>query len=86
MTLLSTIFGIVQSTIFPLQGMITLPSKKRLVHKTDNAFQRYNLVTEEEMKAMKWLDLKQGTSGTMDTYYGHQSQNKDCISTYKLLI
>ena len=28
--LISTIFGIVQSTIFVLQGMITLPSKKRL--------------------------------------------------------
>ena len=37
-------------------------------HKTDIAFQRYNLVTEEEMRGMKWLDLKQGTSGTMDTY------------------
>ena len=38
------------------------------VGETDIAFQRYNLVTEEEMEAMKWLDLKQGTSGTMDTY------------------
>ena len=37
-------------------------------HKTDIAFQRYNLVTEEEMRGMKWLDLKQGTTGTMDTY------------------
>ena len=37
-------------------------------HKTDIAFQRYNLVTEEEMKGMKWLDLKQEISGTMDTY------------------
>ena len=26
--------------------------------KTDSAFQRYNLVTEEEMKSMKWLDEK----------------------------
>ena len=26
--------------------------------KTDSAFQRYNLVTEEEMKSMKWLDKK----------------------------
>ena len=25
-------------------------------HKTDSAFQRYNLVTEEEMKGMQWLD------------------------------
>ena len=27
-------------------------------HKTDISFQRYNLVTEEEMMAIKWLDLK----------------------------
>ena len=38
-------------------------------HKTDISFQRYNLVTEKEMKAMKWLDLKQGTFGTMDTLW-----------------
>ena len=37
-------------------------------HKTEIAFQRYNLVTEEEMKGMQLLDLKQGISGTMDTY------------------
>ena len=32
--------------------------KKVSGHKTDIAFQRYNLVTEEEMLGMKWLDLK----------------------------
>jgi len=36
--------------------------------KTDSAFQRYNLVTEHEMKSIKWLDEKGVTSGTMDTY------------------
>ena len=42
--------------------------KRALGHKTDSAFQRYNLVTEEEMKGMKWLDEKEEKSGTMDTY------------------
>ena len=37
-------------------------------HKTDSAFQRYNLVTEEEMKGMKWLEEKGENSGMMDTY------------------
>ncbi len=37
-------------------------------HKTDIAFQRYNLVTEEEIKGMKWLDENGGKSGTVDTY------------------
>ena len=29
---------------------------------------RYNLVTEEEMLEMKWLDLKKDEPRTMDTY------------------
>ena len=37
-------------------------------HKTDIAFQRYNLVTEEEILGMKWLDLKKDEQRTMDTY------------------
>ena len=37
-------------------------------HKTDIAFQRYNLVTEEEIKGMKWSDENGGKSGTVDTY------------------
>ncbi len=37
-------------------------------HKTDIAFQRYNLVTEEEIHRIKWLDKKEDNSGTMDTY------------------
>ena len=37
-------------------------------HKTDSAFQRYILVTEDEMMGMKWLEEKVEDSGTMDTY------------------
>ena len=36
--------------------------------KTDSVFQRYNLVTEEEMNSIKWLDVQDVKSGTMDTY------------------
>jgi integrase len=42
--------------------------KKVSGHKTDIAFQRYNLVTEEEILGMKWLDLKKDELRTMDTY------------------
>ena len=42
--------------------------KKASGAKTDSAFKRYNLVTEEEMKGMKWLEEKAKDSGTMDTY------------------
>jgi len=28
----------------------------KLGHKTDSASQRYNIVTEEEIKGMKWLE------------------------------
>ena len=28
---------------------------------------RYNLVTEEEMKGMQWLDQQEGKTGMMDT-------------------
>ena len=41
--------------------------KKASGHKTDSAFQRYILVTEDEMGGMKWLDQKKN-SGTIDTY------------------
>ena len=42
--------------------------KKASGAKTDSAFKRYNLVTEEEMKGMKWLEEKGKNSGMMDTY------------------
>jgi integrase len=42
--------------------------KKVSGHKTDIAFQRYNLVTEEEILGMKWLDLNKDEHRTMDTY------------------
>ena len=46
-------------------------------HKTDSAFQRYNLVTEEEMKGMKWLEEKVEDSAPMDTYMDTCEQSKN---------
>jgi hypothetical protein len=43
-------------------------------HKTDYAFQHYILVTEDEMSGMKWLEQKEGKTGTMDTC---EQSNKD---------
>ena len=51
-----------------LAGNDQFKIKKASGHKTDSAFQRYNLVTEEEMLGMKWLDLKKDDQRTMDTY------------------
>ena len=47
---------------------LTYVIKQASGHKTDSAFQRYILVTEDEMVGKKWLDQKRGKSGTMDTY------------------
>ena len=44
--------------------------------KTNSAFQRYNLVTEEEMKSIKWLDEKRDKSGTIDTYLDTSAKTK----------
>ena len=60
--------------------------KKVSGHKTDIAFQRYNLVTEEEMLGMKWLDLKKDEHRTMDTLYGHQGVIVKSHILYKPLI
>ncbi|MDG2066824.1 MAG: tyrosine-type recombinase/integrase [SAR324 cluster bacterium] len=47
-------------------------------HKTDSAFQRYILVTEDEMSGMKWLVEKAEYSLPMDTYIDTSEQsNKD---------
>ena len=51
--------------------------KKVSGHKTDIAFQRYNLVTEEEMLGMKWLDSKKDEQRTMDTYMDTFSRMMD---------
>ena len=48
--------------------MTTLLLNRQLVLKQYSAFQRYNLVTEEEMKSIKWLDEKGEKFGTIDTY------------------
>ena len=44
--------------------------------KTDSAFQRYNLVTEQEMKSIKWLDEKSVKSGMIDTYMDTSTKTK----------
>ena len=46
-------------------------------HKTDSAFQRYNHVTEEEIKGVKWLEEKAEDPGTMDTYMDTCEQSKN---------
>ena len=67
------IYDIVQSINFDFLVTITTSSNQISGHKTDIAFQRYNLVTEEEIHRIKWLDKKDWEPRTMDTYYGHQS-------------
>ena len=43
-------------------------------HKTDSVFERYNLVTEDEMKRIKWHSEKPIQTGTMDTYMDTEVQ------------
>jgi len=49
-------------------GIDHFATKKISGHKTDSTFQRYNIVTEAEMKSKKWLEEKEVNSGMMDTY------------------
>ena len=51
-----------------LAGNDPFSIKKVSGHKTDIAFQRYNLVTEEEMLGMKWLESTKDEQRTIDTY------------------
>jgi len=53
--------------------------------KTDSAFQRYILVTEDEMSGMKWLEDKEEKPGTMDTYMDtcEQSKNENTRNSLK---
>ena len=44
--------------------------------KTDSAFQRYNLVSEQEMKNFKWLVQKSVTSGKMHNYIETDTKTK----------
>ncbi len=55
------------SIISDLQGM-TVTLLNASGHKTVSAFQRYILVTEDEMSGMKWLEEKEEKTGMMDTY------------------
>jgi len=48
--------------------------KKASGQETDSAFQRYILVTEDEMGGMKWLDQKKN-SGTIDSYMDTYEQS-----------
>ena len=54
-------------------------------HKTDSAFQRYILVTEDEMSGMKWLEEKAEDSAPMDTYMDtcEQSKNENTRNSLK---
>ena len=54
-------------------------------HKTDGAFQRYNLVTVEGMKGMKWVVQKEEKTVKMDTYMDtcEQSKNENTRNSLK---
>ena len=54
--------------------------KKVSGHKTDIASQRYNLVTEEEILGMRWLDLEKDDQRTMDTYMDTKALSRKSYS------
>jgi hypothetical protein len=57
--------------------------KKVSGHKIDIASHRYNLVTEEEILGMRWLDLEKDDQRTMDTYMDTSSGMMDTyMGTY----
>jgi len=57
-----------------LAGNDHLVIKEQSGHKTNSAFERYNLVTEEEVKRLKWHPHNPLPSGFMDTYIDTKSK------------
>jgi len=61
-------------------------TKKISGHKTDSTFQRYNLVTEAEMKSMKWLEEKGENSGMLVARGGIEPPTHGFSVRFKLLL
>ena len=60
--------------------------KKISGHKTDSTFQRYNIVTEAEMKSMKWLEEKGENSGMLVARGGIEPPTHGFSVRFKLLL
>ena len=54
-------------------------------HKTDSAFERYILVSKDEMNGVKWLEEKAEDSAPMDTYMDtcEESKNENTCNSLK---